>query len=83
MTRLEIRLLPASQIIGYLLAEYDAIDCGGGIVEGDGWTARFFQGEPFAMRPGTRVPVLFIEVDGEHEREVSAFLSRMTMRGGG
>jgi Domain of unknown function (DUF1952) len=83
VTRLEVRLLPARQIIGYLEAEYGAADQGNGVVTGDGWNARFIGGEPIVIGKATRVPVLFIEVEGEHEHEVARFLTRMTMRGGG
>ena len=83
MTRLEVRLLPARQLIGYLEAEYGVTNDAGGVVTGEGWSARFVDGEPVVMKTGTKVPVLFVEVEGEREAEVAAFLARMTMRGGG
>ena len=83
MTRLEVRLLPARQLIGYLEVEYGVTGNADGVVTGEGWSARFVAGEPVVMKTGTRVPVLFIEIEGEREHEVAAFLARMTMRGGG
>jgi hypothetical protein len=83
MTRLEVRLLPARQLVGYLDAEYGAVSQDDGLVQGDGWTAKFVDGAPILVGKATRVPVLFIEVEGERESEVAAFLTRMTMRGGG
>jgi Domain of unknown function (DUF1952) len=83
VTRLEVRLLPARQLIGYLEAEYGAANQGDGLVTGDGWSARFIDGEPIVIGRATRVPVLFIDVEGEHEHEVAGLLARVTMRGGG
>lgn len=82
MRRLEIRLLPAKQLIGYLVAEFGATDHGDGTVTGAGWTARFIDGEP-AVGHHARIPVLFIEFEGPCEDEAADFMMRMTMRGGG
>ncbi len=83
MKRLEVRLLPAEQLIGYLVADLGATRHPDGSVTGDGWTARFVQGEPIATSAHTRIPVLFIDFDGPRESEAASFMMRMTMRGGG
>ena len=83
MIRLEVRLLPTRQLIGYLVTEFHGKDNDDGSVTGEGWTARFINGAPIQLGPNTRVPVLFIEVQGDREAEAAAFLQRMTMRGGG
>lgn len=83
MRRLQVRLLPAKQLIGYLVADFAGHDEGDGRVSGHGWSACFIDGTPIQMGPNTRVPVLFIEIEGAREAEAAAFLERMTMRGGG
>ncbi len=83
MRRLEVRLLPAAQLVRYLVTDFGGADRGDGTVTGDGWVARFVPGEPVAMRAGTRIPVLFIEFEGPREAEAAAFMAKMTMRGGG
>ena len=83
MIRLEVRLLPAKQLIGYLAGEFGAKDHGDGTVSADGWIARFIPGEPIEMGEHTRVPVLFIEFEGPRESIAANFMMRMTMRGGG
>lgn len=82
MRRLEIRLLPAKQLIPYLVSEFGAVDSGDGTVAGEGWTARFIEGEP-VVGHHARIPVLFIEFEGPREDEAANFMMRMTMRGGG
>jgi len=82
MRRLEIRLLPAKQLIGYLVNEIGGVDQGDGTVSGDGWTARFIEGEP-VIGHHARIPVLFVEFEGPREDEAANFMMRMTMRGGG
>ena len=83
MKRLEVRLLPAKQLIGYLVDEFHAVEQGDGTVTGEGWTARFTPGEHIALGEFTRVPVLFIEFDGPRESVAANFMMQMTMRGGG
>ncbi|MCZ2112059.1 MAG: hypothetical protein LC118_21285 [Dehalococcoidia bacterium] len=82
MRRLEVRLLPASQLIGYLVRDLGGADHGDGTVTGEGWTARFIEGEP-ATGHHARIPVLFIEFEGPSEETATSFMMRMTMRGGG
>lgn len=82
MRRLEVRLLPRTQLAGYLVNGFDGAD-NGDTVTGEGWLARFIPGEPIPMKTGGAIPVLFVEFDGERESEAAAFLAKMTMRGGG
>ncbi len=81
MTRLEIRNLPADEIRRDLLREVGGV-AEGARVAGDGWVVEFVEGEP-ARLGRMLVPVLFLEVAGEREAEVAAYLRRRTMRGGG
>jgi hypothetical protein len=81
MTRLEVRNLPAALIARDLVTEKGG-RADGDAVLGDGWVVRFVSGEPVVTRL-SRIPVLFIEVDGEREDEITSFLRRKTMRGGG
>lgn len=82
MKRIEIRKLPATDMQRYLVEEFGGEVAGDGLVHGEGWLARFIQGEPIQMRL-TTVPVLFVEFEGEREAEACAFLSQKAMRGGG
>lgn len=81
MMRLEVRNLPPAQIAGYLVDELGGAHRDG-VVTGDGWIVRLTRGEPAAVGR-FRVPVLFVDIDGPREHEVTTFLRRKTMRGGG
>lgn len=81
MTRLEVRNIDRELIRRYLREGHDG-DGAGDIVEGEGWVVRFTTGEPVKLGL-IRVPVLFIDVEGEREEEVARFLRLKTMRGGG
>lgn len=82
MTRLEIRGLPAALFRRYLVEEFEGAELADGPVEGEGWLARFTEGEP--LRIGlVMTPVFFVEFEGERAAEASAFLARKAMRGGG
>jgi hypothetical protein len=82
VARLEVRNLRPAEIARDLVKEMDGREVDGG-VDGDGWTVRFVEGEPAAVGPRFRVPVLFIDISGEREAELTAFVRRKTMRGGG
>lgn len=77
-----MRNLRPAEIARDLLKEMDGHEVEGG-VDGDGWTVRFVEGEPAKVGPRFRVPVLFIDIAGEREAELTAFVRRKTMRGGG
>jgi hypothetical protein len=81
MTRLEVRNLPPADITRDLVREMAGVECDGG-VDGEGWTVRFVRGEPAGVGR-FKVPVLFIDIAGEREAEVTQFVRRKTMRGGG
>jgi hypothetical protein len=81
MTRLEVRNLPAKEIAAYLVEEMG----GAGdhaTVTGDGWIVRLVRGETASVGR-FRVPVLFIDIEGEREDEIARFVRQRTMRGGG
>jgi len=82
MNRLEIRGLSAELFRGYLVDEFGGAPVPDGSVSGDRWIARFVDGEPVAAGP-IRIPVLFVEFEGERAAEASQFLARKAMRGGG
>ena len=77
-----MRNLRPADIARDLLKEMEGREVDGG-VDGDGWTVRFVEGEPAKVGPRFRVPVLFIDIAGEREAELTAFGRRKTMRGGG
>ena len=77
-----MRNLRPADIARDLLKEMEGREVDGG-VDGDGWTVRFVEGEPAKVGPRFRVPVLFIDIAGEREAELTAFVRRKTMRGGG
>ncbi len=77
-----MRNLRPADIARDLLKEMNGREVEGG-VDGDGWTVRFVEGEPAKVGPRFRVPVLFIDIAGEREAELTAFVRRKTMRGGG
>ena len=81
MTRLEVRNMRPSQIAHYLVDELGGTG-DDELVSGEGWTVRFVRGEPAAVGR-FRIPVLFIDIEGEREAEVTRFLRQKTMRGGG
>lgn len=81
MTRLEVRNMPAEQLRCYLVDELAGV-ADGDAVRGEGWAVRFIPGEPVRLRLMT-IAVLFIEIDGEREEEIAAFMRNKTMRGGG
>lgn len=81
-TRLEVRNIDAGLIRRYLVDEMAGVP-DGDLVRGDGWLVRFIQGEPVMLGTHTRVPVLFLEVEGERAAEAAYFLRQKTMRGGG
>ena len=81
MTRLEVRNLKPELIASYLREEFDG-DGDDEAVEGEGWRVDLRVGEPAGVGR-FRVPVLFLEIEGQREAEVTAFLRRKTMRGGG
>jgi hypothetical protein len=81
VTRLEIRNLPADEIRAALLREVGGT-VEGGRVDGDGWSVEFVRGEP-AKVGRMLVPVLFLDVSGEREAEITRYLRLRTMRGGG
>jgi len=71
----------ADEIRAPLVREFGgAVD--GDTVRGEGWSVRFVPGEPAGIGR-MRVPVLFLEVEGEREEEAARFLRHRTMRGGG
>jgi len=81
MARLEVRNMRPGDIAPCLVDEL------GGTreedtVAGEGWIVRFVPGEPASVGR-FRVPVLFIDIEGEREAEVTRFLRQKTMRGGG
>ena len=81
MARLEVRNMRPGEIAPYLVDELGGTG-DDETVSGDGWTVRFVRGEPAAVGR-FRVPVLFIDIAGEREAEVTQFLRQKTMRGGG
>ncbi len=83
MRRLELRNVPAKFIRDYLLTEFDGAEQPDGSVTGEGWVVRFEAGEPVRFGPNTRVPVLFVEIDGTAVGPVTTFVIRKSMRGGG
>ncbi len=82
MKRIEIRHLPADLFRGYLVDEFGGTIRPDGTVTGNGWIARFIDGEPVQFRHGS-VRVLFVEFEGPAEAEACAFLAQKAMRGGG
>lgn len=81
MTRLEVRNIDRELIRRYLREEKRG-EGEAESVAGQGWVVRFVTGEPVKIGH-IRVPVLFIEVEGEREEELAHFLRLKTMRGGG
>jgi hypothetical protein len=81
MTTLELRNVPTDFVRAVLIDRLRGVS-DGDAVSGEGWRVRLRAGAP--VRLGlTTVPVLFLDVDGERESEVAAFLRRNTLRGGG
>ena len=81
MTRLEVRNVAATVLRAYLVDELGGRG-EGDTVEGNGWSVRFIESAPVVVRQ-TRIPVLFMEVEGGREEEVARLLRRKSMRGGG
>ena len=81
MTLLEVRNLKPALIASYLREEFDGDGDDEGVA-GEGWRVHLRVGEPAGVGR-FRVPVLFLEIEGQREAEVTAFLRRKTMRGGG
>jgi len=81
VTRLEVRNIDRELIRRYLREEKDGRGDADSM-SGDGWLVRFVAGTPVEIGL-VRVPVLFIEVEGEREDELARFLRLKTMRGGG
>jgi len=81
VTRLEVRNLKADEIRAQLVGEFGGI-ADGDTVRGAGWAVRFVPGEPAGIGR-MRIPVLFLEVEGERKEEAARFLRLKTMRGGG
>lgn len=79
--RLEVRNLRAADIRRETAAALHGRE-EDGAVAGPGWRVRFHDGQP-ARVGALAVPVLFLEIEGEREAEVAAFLRLHTMRGGG
>lgn len=83
MTRLEVRNIRAGEVAAVVRAELGVQGETDGLAfRGDGWSLAFIPGEPASVGR-YRVPVLFIEIEGEREPEVAALLRRKLMRGGG
>ena len=81
MERLEVRNVDTALVVGYLERELGGT-AEGDLVRGEGWTVRMVPGE--AVRAwGSRIPVVFYEVEGPRAAEAAAFLRQKTMRGGG
>lgn len=81
MTRLEVRNLRPALIAGYLRDELGGTG-DDTAVHGEGWRVGLVAGEPAGVGR-YHVPVLFLDVEGAREAEVTAFLRQKTMRGGG
>jgi len=83
VTRLEVRNIRADEVAAIVRAELRGEgDIDGRAFRGDGWSLAFVPGEPASVGR-YRVPVLFIDIEGEREPEVAALLRRKLMRGGG
>ena len=71
----------ADEIRTQLVTDFGGI-AEGDTVRGEGWSVRFVPGEPAGIGR-MRVPVLFLDVEGNREEEAARFLRHRTMRGGG
>lgn len=81
---LELRNLPLSRVMGYLV-EAGGRETGERSVEGQKWTARLEEMEPAKVGRLLRVrrALLIIEGDNQIVEHVQAFMRTKTMRGGG
>ncbi len=84
MIALEVRNLQPDLLRGYVMAERGGVQRpDGSVAAHDGsWVVRFIELPPARLGRFT-IPAQRIEVEGDGEEALAAYLRRMTMRGGG